>query len=297
MSGDTPVQNNDSATNGLQKFYYCADGSKIDRLLKEVPILISAATLWKKGSFNLPANLDGASEIFLDSGGFSFFTKWEKYPFSPEEYVNFILRFKDRYPQLKYVAVMDYPCENFVNRKSLKTNRQRIGATIQNTKELLSFEIPASWVSVVQGYSYSDYRYCCELMEEQELFTTLTAVGSICTRKKLSEISTILRIVKQFTDKIHAFGLEYQVIKTRSIWDLLYSCDSGAWKFTSRNHKERGFKGFWRPRNHQDKINNLAVYQNKIGALFLDRGVDQERWVNLSVSIDGMGSELQELHP
>jgi len=278
----------------MERFFYCADGSKIDYLLKDVPLLISAATLWKKGKFNLPKNLNGATEIFLDSGGFSFFTTWEKYPFSPEEYIAFILRFKERYPQLKYVAIMDYPCENFVNRKSLKTNYQRINATVQNAKELLSHNIPASWVSVVQGYSYSDYRYCCDLMEEMNLFTPLTAVGSICTRKKISEIFTILRIVKQYTGALHAFGLEYQALKIRSIWDLLYSCDSGAWKFTSRNHKERGFGGFWRPRNHEDKIKNLALYQEKINSLFIMRGEEQERWKNLTCAIDGTGFEIAD---
>jgi hypothetical protein len=163
---------------------------------------------------------------------------------------------------------MDYPCEEYVNRQDLMTNYQRIDEALKNCEALYHREIPAEWVSVVQGHCYEEYLYCCEEMRKRGLWTKLTAVGSICTRKHLFEISHILRMIRKKHTQVnlHAFGLEYLAIADRGIWDILYSVDSAAWKFTTNGKKLK--HGAWRPGSSKEKMENFRRYQKKISDLF-----------------------------
>jgi hypothetical protein len=252
-------------------------------------ILLSSASCYKKSGLKIPTKEIKAKEIFLDSGGFTFFTRWEKYPYTPDEYVAFIENFCEKYPQTKYVAIMDYPCESFVNRKNLSTNKQRIHETIQNTKYLLKQKIPAQWVSVIQGHELYEYIYCMEQMFKERLFTPLTAIGSICTRKQCGQIFNIVNTVKKYNPEIniHAFGLELPALYDRNIWDILYSCDSGAWKFNhDSDWKRSGLKkGNWRPESLADKEKNFGIYLKKVNRLFENRNGNKTlidfRWQNL----------------
>jgi hypothetical protein len=255
----------------IEKFFFGLDGSGRDKEIDYPYVLISAATLWNGKRFK-PAHFhENVKEIFLDSGGFSFFTKWSKYPFTTDEYLQFVRGFCDAHPQTKYVAIMDYPCEDYVNRADLWTNFQRIDETVKNAEALIHREILAEWVSVVQGYCFEEYSYCCEEMRKRGLWTPLTAVGSICTRKDLFHIKYILNMIrrKHRHVNLHAFGLEYRALADREVWDILYSVDSAAWKFTSNGNKLK--PGAWRPGSTKEKMENFVRYKGMIDRLIADR--------------------------
>jgi hypothetical protein len=265
----------------MNRFYF-AIGWDGESIINYPYYLISAASCFSKGRFRVPKLRTTPKEIFLDSGGFAFFTKWDKYPFSFEEYLNFINDFCFAYPQTKYVSVMDYPCEPQINRKQLSTNKQRIHETIQNAKYLLNQKIPAQWVSVIQGHELHEYFYCMEQMFKENLFTPLTAIGSICTRKQCGQIFNIVNAVRKYNPKIniHAFGLELPALYDRNIWDILYSCDSGAWKFGSNPENDN-----WKPTSLEEKNKNFGIYLKKVNRLFADRNGNKplmdHRWQNL----------------
>lgn len=271
----------------MKKFYMVV-GWQGEFFIDYPYILISSASCFKKTGLKVPTKELKAEEIFLDSGGFTFFTRWEKYPYDPDEYIDFVERFCEQYPQTKYVAVMDYPCESFVNRKNLTTNKQRIHETLKNTKYLLNQKIPARWVSVIQGHELHEYLYCMEQMFREKLFTPLTAIGSICTRKQCGQIFNIVNAVRKYNPEIniHAFGLELPALYDRSIWDILYSCDSGAWKFGSNPENNN-----WKPVSLEEKEKNFQVYLKKVNRLFADRNGNKPlvdyRWQNLAEGITG----------
>jgi len=250
----------------MQTFYY-GIGFGNDLKIPAHDILISTSSCWKKikGVYQLvvPEILSNPDSIWIDSGGFTCFTKWADYPWSIPEYVDFILRFCQRYPQVKYVSVMDLPCEPSIKRDRLETkettNIQRIHQTIQNTRDCLRYKIPAKWVSVIQGYSKFEYAYCASLMHQFRLFTGVTAIGSICQRKKTKQLKDYLHFITKLANvKWHTFGMQISVLKDKTIADLLESSDSGAWKF--KDYKNGTFK----PTTYEQKLENYIRYSLNI---------------------------------
>jgi len=252
----------------VEKVFLGLDCSSRDKLIDYPYVLISAASLWNGKRFKKIHFNDEVKEIFLDSGGFSFFTKWAKYPFTTDQYLEMVRAFCEEHPRTRYVSVMDYPCEPLINRSDLRTNYQRIDETLKNTEALYHREIPsADWVSVIQGHNMEEYSYCSEEFRKRGLWTPLTAVGSICTRNETFAIKQILFMLsrKHRDVKLHAFGLDYRVLKDREIWNLIYSSDSGAWRLCGDGNKR---KKDWRPRGNVELLESYKRYREKIDALF-----------------------------
>lgn len=124
------------------------------------------------------------------------------------------------------------------------------------------------WVTIIQGYSLDQYKYCIELIEE-ELETELIGVGSLATRTKTEDIYSILNLVRKHFDKIHGFGVNLHYLKDIRIFNLLQSCDTGAWRW-NHNHKEKSnnHKTRYMATTHREKLENLKLYKEKISLLF-----------------------------
>ncbi len=249
----------------MKTFYY-GIGFGNDLKIPAKDILISASSCWKKvkgkWQFVVPTILSDPTSIWIDSGGFTCFTKWADYPWSVKEYTDFIISFCQQYPQVEFASVMDLPCEPNIRRDigntKSTTNIQRIHQTIQNTRDCMKYNIPCKWASVIHGYSKYEYSYCASLMHHFGLFTPVTAVGSVCQRKKTKQLKDyILFITKLANVKWHTFGMQLSVLKDRQISSLLESSDSGAWKFTS-------VPGAWKPVTYEDKLKNFYSYSLKI---------------------------------
>lgn len=249
------------------KMFYGCEGSGTDKKMGDgfvSEILISAASLWngkKFKNFKPPRY----NELFLDSGGFSFFYKAGDYPFSLQEYSELARKLN-----AEYVAIRDYPCEPDVKRIEGKTtNKERIDATINNAKECMKIQ-DINWVMVVQGYNESEYQYCCDRIKEEGLETPLMAIGSLCVRKKTREARGIIsRVRRNFPDNgLHGFGIDLKFIKDNVIKASLYSADTQAWKWNNRNQDpHRGIL----PKSEADKLENYKFYKKKIDRLINDR--------------------------
>jgi len=199
----------------VEKVFFGLDCSSRDKLINYPYVLISAASLWNGKRFKKIHFHEDVKEIFLDSGGFSFFTKWAQYPFTTDQYLDLVRGFCEEHSRIRYVGVMDYPCESLVNRADLRTNYQRIDETLKNAEALIHRELPAGeWVSVIQGHNIEEYSYCSEKFRANGLWTPLTAVGSICTRKETFAIKQILFMLKRKHQNVnlHAFGLDYRAL-------------------------------------------------------------------------------------
>lgn len=91
---------------------------------------------------------DHIKSLAIDSGGFTAHKRWGKYPWSHEQYVEFINKMS-RDVTLDFCAVMDYACEHQVNRQTYKTNRSRIQATIKNEISLRNLAPDLPWLGVL----------------------------------------------------------------------------------------------------------------------------------------------------
>ncbi|MCD6148604.1 hypothetical protein J7J18_04485 [bacterium] len=246
------------------KFFFGLDGSSVDRKIDYPYVLISAATLWGGKRFREMHTHENVKEVFLDSGGFSFFYKTGEYPFSVGQYVSLI---KKEEPQ--YAAVMDYPCESDVVRKgNLKTNRERIDKTIENAIKCLEHE-EINWVMVVQGYKGEEYLYSIDRIKEQGIETDVMAIGSLCVRKKIDEARRIISLVRKNTKaKLHGFGIDFRFLKDTRIFNMLYSADSQAWKWNNRAYSNA--KGYL-PKSQEQKLKNFKFYKERIERLIREQ--------------------------
>ena len=222
----------------MKDFYLVADWGAHNYLT--VPnIMLSAGSIattngkkWNMTRTRLPEGFP--DQLILDSGGYSFFSRWGDYPFSIEDYVSLAHLLQDQYP-LYRVATLDYPCEPDINRSHLMTNEDRITKTVYNAVSCYDADKTLPWLPVIQGYTLDEYLHCVDLYNEAGIISDYWAVGSLCSRKgELRSIKYLLTNLKELAlsnVKVHAFGLNIPYIKDPQIFDLLYSSDSAAWTF------------------------------------------------------------------
>ena len=224
-------------------------------------ILISAASLRLRTSFR-KTHFPRHDSLFLDSGGFSFFYKSGEYPFTPEELAALAVR-----ERANYCAVMDYPCEPETSRPAgLRTNRERIDRTIENTRRCLQI-CNVNWVPVVQGYTPEEYAYCVERLRNEDLIRPVVAIGSLCVRRRTEDTWEILSLVRDLLPgvKLHGFGIDLKFLRDRRIKSVLWSADTQAWGF---NNRRWGLdrKG-WRPKSMAERHANYPFYSAEVRRL------------------------------
>lgn len=210
---------------------------KIFNEYKVENVMVSFKNLWSEYTKN-PCQLEDfkAKNIFIDSGGFTFFNEYDDYPFTIEEYLKKIDSISDR---IAYFASMDYPCEPELIRKRGSSVGEHIDKTIENiikTHNLIKDKYPhlkAKFVPVIQGWTIVDYINCVENYKTAGLWHEYDywAVGSVCRRNAVKQTKDILKAIKRTGGKkrLHAFGFKISNFKDRTIKHLLYSCDSSAW--------------------------------------------------------------------
>lgn len=252
------------------KLFYGLEATSTDRKMGYCEnVLISTASIYNMGRGKLrPLNPPVHERLFFDSGGFSFFSKFDEYPFDTRTYVEYCM---DYDPFL--VAVRDYPCEPGIARNLRSTNIERIEATIANAQECMTFEAP--WIMVVQGYTPDEYRYCCQRIRDEGLETEHLAIGTLCCRKKIAEARKIIRIVhREFPNaKLHGFGIDLRFLKDPTIRTALWSSDTQAWKWNGPETMQKD-SGYFLPSCQAIKLENYRTYQASVDTI-LRRDDDQ----------------------
>ena len=176
--------------------------------------------------------------IFLDSGGFCFFTKNFDYTTPHEHYLNFV-----RKKNVDFFANRDYPCEVELLRKRNTTVRENQLKTIENQLQIMELldgdyeDLKDKFVAVLQGWKVDDYLWMLDYMREHSLLTKLIAIGSVCRRNQIDEIREIITTIRENLHRkyrLHAFGVKFSVLKFKDVWDALWSCDSVAYRYMVR---------------------------------------------------------------
>lgn len=251
------------------RFYYGLEGSGTDKKLPHTEnIFISAASLWsrKKEEFRHP-KLPAHQKFMLDCGGFSFFDKFEleEYPFDSKQLAHLA---RDIRPD--YVATIDYPCEPELLEQKGWTVEDNIQRTVENAEKCLSQSIPGDWLPVIQGFRPEQYKHCIDLMEEKDVIRPYMAVGSVCARSSVKDMSEVIRTVHGYLKKkgyevdLHFFGLSINALKRSGNYSRIYSTDSTAWKWNQDPAEKDGCR---MPRHEKDKLENFPGYRAKVNSI------------------------------
>ena len=200
----------------------------LDYIDFDINVLYSSPTLSK---VNLKNRCKYIKKVFCDSAAYYMFSRYGKYPFTVDQYVEFVTNC-----DFDYVATMDVPCEGIDHQTKMLNipNRDRIKMTIDNTIELI--DRIDNLVSIVQGYELDEYLYCLDLMKDHGLLTDIVAIGSLCIRKRVNEIKHIIKVLRDNISKkhkIHAFGLSLHAIKSLEVCRCIDSFDSASWTLPS----------------------------------------------------------------
>lgn len=213
-----------------------------------------------------PWKINNAKDIMLDSGGFSFLNRFGDYPFSINVFVDWVDKMNDvNDGKVNFVATPDYPCEMEITRTcGLKTNYERIIATVDKAIECLDGYPDINWLPVIQGYELSEYELCLDLYKERGVNPVRFAIGSLCRRKKVEKIEFIVKslISRGLDNEIHIFGLCMNGLKSKYLFDNVASCDNNIYAFKCKTEAE-SFKVFDETLKKIDGY--LLVNKNSVG--------------------------------
>ena len=239
----------------MEEFFLVADWGAHNYL--SVPnVMMSAGSIatpegtkWNLSRTRLPETVE---RVILDSGGFSFFSRWGDYPFTLEQYLDLVYYIKDIHPLFR-VVTLDYPCEPEIDRSQLMTNEERINKTVSNTVRCFDSDNTLPWLPVIQGYTIQEYLSCIDKYKDAGVMSDYWAIGSICSRKGSPyQIRNILATIKKHHEskKIHSFGLSLKYLADPQVFHSIYSSDSSAWNWgisggDVRTKKRKAALDYW----------------------------------------------------
>ncbi len=212
--------------------------------------------------------LDFAERVFVDSGGFQFFTRFNEYPYSPGSYLELIAKDGDI---VTHFASMDYPCEPELLEKRNATIEQNIRRTVElavEMDEIINRVYPflkEKFVPVIQGWRLDDYMRCIELYEDVGITADYNyfGIGSVCRRNSEKEVARIVSAIRKRLGgdvKLHAFGTKISNLRVRKFVHSVYSADTSAWNFEAMYTYEKKGNMPWEIRILPNSLRYRAVF-------------------------------------
>jgi len=167
--------------------------------------------------------------LFIDSGGFQFFSRFKDYPFTVSEYVHWVHEVN---PDM--FATLDYPCEPELIKKNKSTVRGNIDKTVERAGEIFEHSIDPSIqvVPVIQGWEKRDYLECIDKYQTYGLISDYMAIGTLCRRGDTRTILSIARSIRKELPsyvKLHGFGVKVGLLQERELYSIFESIDSASW--------------------------------------------------------------------
>jgi len=223
---------------------------------------------WRRGA-KFKKNFDLR---FLDCGGFTILNHYADYPFSTVNLANLIA-----YLRPDFYVPKDYPCEPEISRSlGLKTNLERIKATVANAVELAEWEsqLSGQMVPVIQGYTLDEYLLCLLLHKEAGTIRDYMAVGSMCRRISDKELGNLIPAIyyaaqRAGCTKLHFFGLKLS--PALKIYDeMIYSRDSAVAMDSYNNEVRAKRNGRRFPRGQIEKKENFEAFLDRLSGLGLN---------------------------
>lgn len=257
----------------IPRFFFTTHPGDLSR--KRLPagchVMLVAAAHWdddrKRFRISRPP-ADHVAGMCVDSGGFTAARRWGRYPWSTEQYADFIRAISRDVP-LAFCAIMDYACEPTVNRSILATNQQRIDATIENEQACRAAAPDLPWLPVLQGDNLAERAYDLSRRRETGLLPECYAgIGSVCGRGAVAARKVIQFYAGQlFGMRYHAFGMHIGAMDDRVVPGALRSWDSYSWTWARGARMERA------PEYLKQDGENYASYARRLAGLYMENTI------------------------
>jgi hypothetical protein len=255
------------------KFYFTAHPGDLisERILDDARIMLVASAHWddERKRFKVRRPPSKAEHIAVDSGGFVAARRWGSYPWSYEQYVDFIHAIS-RDVTLDFCATMDYACERGVDRSVHATNVERIEATIENEQKLREIASGLHWLPVLQGNTLEERALDIELRQQAGMSPDdYAGIGSICGRSP----SEAIRIMKFYAVRLpgvqfHGFGMHVRALDDDHVYHVTRSWDSYSWTWG------RGLNDVDRPHEYFRQGNETwSQYTARLARLYWENTV------------------------
>ena len=195
----------------------------------------------------------------MDSGAFTQVLEHGEFQMSSDEYLRHIDRWS-RCGELDIAVGQDFMCEQWILDKWKRTVRDHQEMTIDRYLEL---EGKANVMPVLQGQDADDYREHLDMYGSILKRGMWVGVGSVCKRKNVSGITSVLRAIheKRPDLQLHGFGLKITALQSARVRDMLFSADSMAWSYEARLKWGRG-NDYGFATRFTDRINNMALQED-----------------------------------
>lgn len=193
-----------------------------------VPLMTNAAHRWSdaKNRFNNLWKYN--TNHIVDSGGYNVQRNYGEYPWSVEEYHEWLSQ-----QEFKWAAIMDYACEERFD--ELHTVDTRVDKTIDNAVEHFNQDPDYELLPVLQGRDIDTYVECYDRMKEYGIPMKKVGLGTVC---RISSSHEIIDTEKKIRDRckdiefIHGFGVKIEAFRMGATFD---SADSQAWVYAASN--------------------------------------------------------------
>ena len=197
----------------------------------------------------------------MDSGAFSQISTAGDHLLTAGEYAEQINRWS-RCGILVRAVSQDYMCEDFILKELGRTVKEHQAMTIENyidlVQETKDLDVPI--MPVLQGYEPEEYAQHVQdygsLLKEH----AWVGVGSICKRNSNPEsVADVLNAIHELRPdlRLHGFGIKKTCLQDASIRDRLFSADSMAWSYKSKQ-KENPYEAI----RYRERILNMPIQTN-----------------------------------
>lgn len=233
---------------------------------KGVPVMIVASNfLTASGKLRIRAVPEQCRPLFADCGGFYFALKRHDYPFTYDEYVAWLIAMKPN-----YAATWDYPCEAELASDDIAV-LSRQGGTLDHARALLAYDVPWTWVPVLQGRTVEQYVRHARMYTDAGLVQPYMGIGSLCRRTHVAEITAIISTLHEALPdtRFHLFGVKAQIFRQdKALPRCVESADSGAWNgmFGDGRYQWKAAQARGMKQVQYEVWDALPAYQAKIEA-------------------------------
>lgn len=183
---------------------------------------------------NIPGHV---TEKAADCGGFVATFKWGDYPYTSDQYVNWLRTWSP-----DWAATMDYCCEDEITNGKPGVVRERQDRTTAMAYHFWqTYQESWPWVPTVQGWTVGDYqRHAQELkpliQEMQSAYGSKSAwrvgIGTLCHRASVQMIHDVVRSVNSILPGVplHLWGIKLGALQSPvAMPECVASVDSAAW--------------------------------------------------------------------